>query len=380
MIHNHNRFFGSKVPCEGGFPQPLREKTVINPLTRYVEYERRTPQDQMVVTYSERSLRFWGAEGPAHMNVQISCTLYLIFYLFKYFHKIGPQVAIKVQDVHVEGRDELQEYETARSKTSMECMWRILGFDTVYREPGVQVLPVHRKGKRAIVFNLKDGPNQNAGKSLLEKYFARPDHESTLNLRYVEYHERFREDDGRSENPIQKGVRLVTSDSRRVNVYERRSYSVCRMVEMLPSFGEVSFLRAILEYESKRGFRDVRTDVSGKVFRSYEAYARHMKYVTCDEEGAGVLRRMAARESPDRLRHMFASMILEGVIHAREAYDAHMEALVADWRTEGRNASQRVNILLCFLDDFVSRSSGNELSDFGLPQPQREDCEYDREV
>ena len=88
MVHHHTRAcLDDNGRCRKNFPKPLVERTYIDD-QGYVHYWRCSREDQMVVPHNRHLLLL----VESHFNVEVSCTVILIMYLYKYIFK-GPDRA-----------------------------------------------------------------------------------------------------------------------------------------------------------------------------------------------------------------------------------------------------------------------------------------------
>ena len=95
MIHHHSHAcLDENRHCRKKFPKPLVERTYIDD-RGYVHYRRRSPEDQWVVPHNRHLLLLL----ESHFNVEVSCTVNLIMYLYKYIFK-GPDRARYLYIVH----------------------------------------------------------------------------------------------------------------------------------------------------------------------------------------------------------------------------------------------------------------------------------------
>ena len=79
MVHHHTRAcLNDNGACQKNFPKPLVERTYIDD-RGYVHSE----EDRMVVPHNRHLLLL----AESHFNVEVSCTVNLIMYLYKYIFK-----------------------------------------------------------------------------------------------------------------------------------------------------------------------------------------------------------------------------------------------------------------------------------------------------
>ena len=87
-VHHHTHAcLDRNRHCKKNFPKPLVERTYIED-RGYVHYRRRSLVDQYVVTHNQHLLLLL----ESYFNLEVSCTVNLTMYLYKYMFK-GPDRA-----------------------------------------------------------------------------------------------------------------------------------------------------------------------------------------------------------------------------------------------------------------------------------------------
>ena len=74
--------------CKSDYPKPVNESTYVDD-NGYTKYRRRTPDDCWVVPYNAELLR----KMNCHINIEMSTTVLLIMYLYKYIYKAPDYVS-----------------------------------------------------------------------------------------------------------------------------------------------------------------------------------------------------------------------------------------------------------------------------------------------
>ena len=126
-----------------------------------------------------------------HCNVEISSTVHVIKYLYKYLHK-GPdraKIAIAEEEEDV---DEIKNYESMRYIGAAEAIWRIFEYNICSQYPPVKALPVHLPNEDSIIF--EPGKEEEALQKAVSKlmlYLNRPRHPDLDKLTYVEFWEQY---------------------------------------------------------------------------------------------------------------------------------------------------------------------------------------------
>ena len=144
MVHGHTKACRDEEGhCRKKFPKPVTETTYTND-RGYTHYRRRTPQDTKIVPHNRHLLLL----GESHINVEVSCTVNLIMYLYKYIFKGPDHARYSVGD----SVDEIQDYLKARYLSASEAAWRIFGFHVNYRDPSVTSLPIHLLSREFVIF------------------------------------------------------------------------------------------------------------------------------------------------------------------------------------------------------------------------------------
>ncbi len=106
MVHHHTHAcLDDEGRCQKKLPKPVVERTYIDS-RGYTHYRRRTTRDAYVVPHNRHLLML----GECHINVEVSCTVNLIMYLYKYIFKGADRACSHVGD----DVDEIQDYLQAR--------------------------------------------------------------------------------------------------------------------------------------------------------------------------------------------------------------------------------------------------------------------------
>ena len=106
MVHHHTQACrDDEGRCRKKFPKPIVDRTHTDD-RGYVHYRRRTAADTYVVPHNRHLLLLC----DSHVNVEVSCTVNLIMYLYKYIFKGPDRARYEVGDVV----DEIHDYIQAR--------------------------------------------------------------------------------------------------------------------------------------------------------------------------------------------------------------------------------------------------------------------------
>ena len=121
-----------------------------------------------------------------HCNIEISSSVHIIKYLYKYLQKRPDRT--KVALVNEGNVDEIKDFVTARYVSASEALWRIFEYDICGQYPTVTPLPVHFPKQDTIVF--REGKEKEAlenAASKLPLYLNRPKCPELDNLTYLDF-------------------------------------------------------------------------------------------------------------------------------------------------------------------------------------------------
>jgi hypothetical protein len=101
-----------------------------------------------------------------------------LLYLFKYLFKGPDHTRFGLQILGSDGNvgtavDEFEDFMNARYLSACEAVYRICGFDTVYKNPAVRCLPVHLEGENMGSMRHSTSAGFSTMSDLMW-YFARP--------------------------------------------------------------------------------------------------------------------------------------------------------------------------------------------------------------
>ena len=307
MLHHHTpacmkEGTTADTVCSKGYPKPLVEQTFIDD-RGYVQYRRRTEQDRWVVPHNRHLLLL----ADCHFNVEVSSTVNLIMYLYKYMFK-GPDGA-RYAVTQDEDRDEINDFIKARYLSASEAVWRIFGFHINHREPSVSPLKIHLPDRDYMVF--RDGGEQAAATatvSELDRYLSRPLDTLFDDIQYCQYHEQFIVSRSAPSHTTTVWQDTVPAPQT-MKVYRRqRGEKICRMHMLYLNTGEVFYLRLLLLHTSPRSFEDV----DGTVYDNYQLACHALGLLTNETESELCFNEAReANYSPAQLRSLLI-LIMDG--------------------------------------------------------------------
>ncbi|XP_024007954.1 uncharacterized protein LOC112083963 [Eutrema salsugineum] len=272
-----------KGECLKKYPRPFVQNTRLDE-SGYALYQRRKNgrfvmkgetklDNRFVVPHNVKLLKKY----KAHINVEWCNKSSAIKYLFKYITKGVDRATFIIQkegneDAGTQGRggkgkikDEINHYLDCRYLSACEAMWRIFTFSIHHHNPAVQKLPIHLPGQQSTVFDEEETLDNVKfryahGRTMLTEWFElNKISEDSKKLRYVELLTMF----------------TWNNKDKMYSVRKQRG-SIGRIVNILPSAGELYYLRILVNISrGPTSFDDLKT-VGGQIQTSYKAacYAR----------------------------------------------------------------------------------------------------------
>jgi hypothetical protein len=151
--------------CIYGYPKPLRDTTSLDRDGR-VLYRRRKEEDRMVVAY----MPFLTELMDCHVNVEVTFTVGIIMYLYKYFFKGPDTTRYTITNPDTDHVNQIKDFINARYVGACEATWRIFGFDITRKIPYVISLSIHLPGENYHQMRRRNGTASTATKLL--RYFV----------------------------------------------------------------------------------------------------------------------------------------------------------------------------------------------------------------
>lgn len=394
MIHGPCGTFNSSSPCmkEGRctkrFPKKFCDETVTGE-NGYPWYRRRRPQNsgfiaeinmrgqcvtvdnRWVVPYSPVLSRAF----EAHVNVEYCASVESIKYICKYVNKGSDQATFGLQS---SDRDEVTKYQSGRYISTSEAVWRILGFSIHDRHPTVMHLDVHLENGQRLYFNPENVRErlENPRRTTLLAYFSLCQEDSfarTLLYNEVPSYYTYNKQQG-VFNRRRRGQPVEGFPG----VY--REHALGRVYTIHPSNNECYYLRLLLHtVRGATSYTYLKT-VNGVEHSTFHEACSALRLLDDDRNWDDTLEEAVVSDTPIRLRHLFAIMIVFcGLAHPMQLWEKYQRHLSEDFRFAARRADgdsvaesdeRIINRCLCSLQDIVISIGGNPLSHYGLPEPQ----------
>jgi len=199
--------------------------------------------------------------------------------------------------------------------------------------PAVITLPIHLKGLNVAAYN-----NQGSGGSLLVRWLKmRP--VELEDVTYLDYYQDYVVYNGIEErDDVFEEVAFGRIPVRRIS-RRSRGIKIAHLRHIMPSKGEVYYLRAIL-----RDGRIARTwtglrEVDGRIYQDYQSAAIAAGLFNDFAEAQTTLREaIELMRTPAQLRFLYVQLILDGTAPAQALYEEFSNNLNADFRHLNANA------------------------------------------
>ena len=250
--------------CIYNYPLPITPYTHVDDLGR-LHYRRRKEEDRWVTPYIPALLQTL----DCHIYCDICSSATIFLYLFKYLFKGPDQAKFSFRNLSADTEDfevvdEFQDYMNSRYLSTSEGVYRILGFNIVYKNPSVRCLPVHLENKNLPRMKRTHAMDFSTLTDLL-CYFKRPTNEMHQNLTYANFFSRFYIENLSLDQPLDKGqipiANINTEQGIRQKVLRERSKgSIVTRLQTTPiRQKELFYMRALLQARSATSFEDLRT-------------------------------------------------------------------------------------------------------------------------
>ena len=374
-------------------------------------YKRTHIDDSWVVPYNPRLL----LDFNCHLNVEISGTVNVITYLYKYFYKGPDSTKVFLDQYHRDKPDEndaITEMRIMRYLCASEVATRILELRMYMTTPAVTSIPIHlpmadtvpRKGASqleiyfgrpaASIFDDvplsgKDAPNGDYVPGLWEVYIVntvRPGQPFIDSRKKVDQTFEVYESDITTilENGVAKTVRYYYYKRRKCDI------SVTRIQSLNATIGEQWYLRLLLLHTSPRSHLEART-VRGKVYDTYQEAANAMGLLDdVNEAFLGLQEAVNDLIEGEHLRRLFVIFLKDGwpvsqIITSKMGdakYEEKMavyDALTSDYLQTTQSPPMAKNMLLQYIYEFISENTSLTMEQIGLPLPQNVSTELNRE-
>jgi hypothetical protein len=376
--------------CYYKYPKDLNHMTHVLE-SGYVNYKRPCEHSRRVTPTNYTLLE----EFDCHINVEVSYTVNVLKYLFKYLYKgtSGNREWAKLNNQNDNDVDEISEYISHRVLSAAEASWRILGFHMKRQDPAVTCLKVHLEGQDNVTFDANDGleniEKSLCGQSSLVRYFNRPwglwdsqtyvgyytDNILYSSIKQIPVHASSTAWQDNTDFPRppwwQFGMPQLLHTHTHLGI--KRQWVVprdgvnkhlARLQLLMPNNGDVYYLRALLKYFPARSFDELYF-VNGIKHPSYQAAAiarglfdTHNEATMCFIEACSVC------YTPKTLRALYVVCLIEGANGLELLTDHGSEMLEGN----GGNYDERWNNMLLDVQSRLEQLN-RSMGDFNLPTP-----------
>ena len=128
----------------------------------------------------------------SHCNLEVTTSVKIVKYLFKYIHKDPDHARVGFFDDHDRVSVDIKEYVSLRYISASEAIWRILEFDVSGLHPNVIAQPVHLPNKDVVILQPGDEASPlEKSVSKLRVYFQRPDVSDLSPLTFLNIFEQY---------------------------------------------------------------------------------------------------------------------------------------------------------------------------------------------
>ncbi len=372
-----------KIPkCTKEYPKPFSDVTHIDE-RGYVHYRR--PEGPSVIK-TKRSTQYTVQNCdivpycPAllllmecHCNVEISTSVHIIKYLYKYLHK-GPDRA-KVAVATDENVDEIKNWETVRYVSAAEALWRIFEYALCGQYPSVIVLPIHLPRQDKIVFQQgkeQEALDKSASKLLL--YIHRPRCSQLDDLTYLEFYEQYSITTTKPKRESRIVFELHTG--KHYCARREREDAVARMHWISPSLNELFYLRVLLGKVPAHSFEELLSH-DNITYGTFQEAAQARGLVIDEKEYSEAIVEASTFKTGSGMRQLLVCLIVCGA-PAKLLWDQFRHLFAEDFLDIEQDENKAYNSALCCLDRKL-RLHGKELEEVGLPKATDDSTELGRE-
>jgi hypothetical protein len=357
-----NRKFGNEIVPESYFD-----------LKGYPVYKRPTQDDCKIVPHNRELLLDWSG----HVNVEYAATSYTVLYLYSYLFKGYSKVKCVLNNTDdVSKDDEIKLFIRGRMLCSMDCTWRLFGFQT-YPASDPSVMEVDVKSPEQLQFVLSK--NQNCH---LQVYFERPSHLHAL--KYTEFYEQYTY---RSTNPPayaeRSGSYYINCDNtpRKAYVYKKENTEqIVRMGMIYMTAGDIWYQRLLLRNFPAVSCDDLKT-FEGRICSSFQECAILNGLVHDVNEADECFKEALAFSRPSEMRSLLVILTINGFPTLHFLDDGINEmALKRDYYEECACLGMSRKKLLDDLNRRFRDQNKDMVKDYGFPEPPLCDTELQREL
>ncbi|XP_046966957.1 uncharacterized protein LOC124534968 [Vanessa cardui] len=362
QYHGENGYplYRRKSPQQGGFTAKIK-----------VNRQEIEVDNKWVVPYSPVLSRTF----QAHVNVEVCNSVQSIKYICKYVNKGSDQATVGFTN---NNNDEITRFQSGRYISSSEAVWRILSFPVHIRYPPVIHLDVHLEGGQRVYFNPDNVRErlENSRRTTLLAFFELCNTDTfakTLLYNEVPLYYTYNKQRG-IFNRRRRGTPVDGESS----IY--KEHVIGRVYTVHPNNSECFYLRLLLHtVRGPTSFQELRK-VNNIVHPTYQAACRARHLLDNDQHWDNALSEASVSDSPQRLRHLFAVMLvfcaLSDATQLWHKYQGKLSEdffrhaqLSTDNHDNERLRESLLNRCLLAIQDIVIYIGGNPILQYGMPEP-----------
>ena len=382
--------------------------------TNFPIYGKREEEDLRVVPHHIFILEDW----DGHVNVEFCGSHYTPVYLYQYLFKGAKKERFRLTNAEdIADDDEINLHIRAQVISSMDSMWRVMGYET-YPATNPSVILVHAQLL------------QQMNKFVSEKkvtdlyvYFNRPnlirtgseeplplEHngKSMNDLNYLEFYtvycysrtlrstmQKKPTEEGRLWWKLNMPNGVVIFVTKRF----RPEQCIVRMNMLYSSAGEVYYLRMLLNHYATRSFQELLLIPTTNIIdiidenntaenpvqavNTFQEACLHRGLLNDLKEAIMCFEHSMITSTPPQLRNLFAVQTIQG-FPTIDIYNDPVKrrAMSLDYilrHNQGDNCPLAMNDLLTDLSERLKADNNKELSEYGLPEPEKVKSELELE-
>ncbi|XP_057432270.1 uncharacterized protein LOC130725023 [Lotus japonicus] len=362
------------------FPKEFRTRTIIDD-EGFPKYRRREDgrtvkkgktvlDNRYVVPYNPLLLQKY----RAHINVEYTCQISAIKYLFKYVHEGNDRVTAEFYRTSDSSNssqviDEIKNYYDCRYISTCEAAWRLFGFEVHYREPPVVRLPFHLPGEQSVVYN--DGET-------VQDAIEKADIKKNKFIGWMEANQLYAA--GRDITYSEYPTKFVWKDDTREWRPRKQGFSIGRISHVPPSCGEDYYLRILLNVQKGcTSFKDILT-VKEVTYSTFKDACCALGLLEDDKEFVDAIKEASFWGSGEYLRRLFVVLLMSNNMSNPEVvWDKCWQELSDDilYRQRRRldypglnlTDDQKKNLALAEIENML-QNNGRSLHNFvSMPYP-----------
>jgi hypothetical protein len=290
--------------------------------------------------------------------------------------------------------DEIEDYWKAHYLTAEEAAWRILGYHISHKEPAVSSLTVHLPTDTTHHQQYQNKSQKGSFSSLMH-YFHRPqgnfvdsqnNTHSFDSLTYAEYFQMFRLAPYNSvhntkQNYYCETPNIINAPQQHVILRTTGHVHVARLQPILPSKGELFYLRILLRSKSGRSFDDYYT-VNGVHYSSFQESAIAEGFFANDNEAEfAISEAINSLQTPHQLQILFVHLLTNDCVpNPTRIWETFGKHFATDFTIHHHNnidmgKNQALIVMAHSLEEY-----GKTLSNYSLPEPEAHSSELEHEL